>query len=169
MRALRKKMAVPKLNLVPIMDSVFIFIFFLLLSAQFVDIHEIQGDAPVVATFEDSKHKKEPLNLVLEIANDSINVKIGLDGRSYKKVTLENDHQLIELHKILSELKASNIDEDSVILKPARNLPYGKLVVIMDSIRSVAKEMGEITGTNTKGEIIKTRALFPQIIFETVM
>jgi hypothetical protein len=30
-----------KLNLVPILDSVFIFIFFLLMSAQFVDVYEI--------------------------------------------------------------------------------------------------------------------------------
>ncbi len=167
MRAPRKKMAVPKLNLVPIMDSVFIFIFFLLLSAQFVDIHEIQGDAPVVATYEDSKHKKEPLNLVLEIANDTIDIKIGLDGRSYKKIPF--DDRLSQLHTVLTELKAKNIDEDSVILKPAKALPYGKLVAIMDSIRTVSKDVGEITGTNTKGEVIKTKALFPQLIFETVI
>ncbi|OFZ17322.1 MAG: hypothetical protein A2X86_02390 [Bdellovibrionales bacterium GWA2_49_15] len=167
MRALRKKQSIPKLNLVPIMDSVFIFIFFLLLSAQFVDIHEIQGDAPVIANFEDSKLKKEPLNLVLEIEKDSINVKIGLDGHSYKKIAF--DDQLVELHKVLSQLKANHIDEDSVILKPAKALPYGRLVVIMDSIRSVSKEVGEISGTNNKGELIKTKTLFPQLIFETVM
>ena len=81
----------------------FHFYFLLLLSAQFVDIHEIQGDAPVVATYEDSKHKKEPLNLVLEIANDTIDIKIGLMGVPIK---IPFDDRLSQLHTVLTELKA---------------------------------------------------------------
>lgn len=164
---MRKKQSVPKLNLVPIMDAVFIFIFFLLLSAQFLDIHEILGEAPVVATFNEEKNKKEPLNLVLEISKNDIEIKTGLDGKVFKKVSFDAD--LADLHKILAELKASNIDEDSIILRPTKDLPYSKLVSLMDTIRSVKKDNAEITGTNQKGEIIKTKALFPQIIFETVM
>ncbi len=167
MRAHRKKHHPLNLNLVPVMDTIFVFIFFLLVSAEFMEIRDIQGEAPVISTFEDSKLKKEPLNLVLEISNDSIDIKTGLDGHVYKKVAY--DEQLTELHKVLEQIKANNIEEDSVILKPAKNLAYGKLVNIMDSIRLVKDQTGEVVGTNAKGETVKSKALFPQLIFETVM
>ena len=37
-----------KPNLIPIMDAVFIFIFFLLMSAQFIDLFEIGSSVPMV-------------------------------------------------------------------------------------------------------------------------
>jgi len=160
----RKKMKVPKLNLVPIMDAIFIFIFFLLLSAQFLDIHEIKAEAPVVATYQEEKHKKEPLNLMLEIDEKQIIIKTGVDGNIYKK--LDMNENLTQLHTLLIELKGKNISEQSVIVKPAKNLEFKKIVSILDQIRGTKQE---ITGTNDKGEIIKTNALFPQIIFESIM
>ena len=56
----------PKLNLIPILDAIFIFIFFLLMSAQFIDIYEIGSDAPITST-SSPENKKPPLNLTLEL------------------------------------------------------------------------------------------------------
>ena len=48
----RKKKPDEKLNLVPIMDSVFIFIFFLLMSAQFIHVMEIGSPVPILSAAE---------------------------------------------------------------------------------------------------------------------
>ena len=48
------------LNLIPILDAIFILIFFLLMSAQFVKIYEIGSDVPIVSDQEPPKDKKKP-------------------------------------------------------------------------------------------------------------
>ncbi len=45
----RKKKGYAPLNLVPIMDAVFIFIFFLIMSSSFVKMFEIQSDVPIIS------------------------------------------------------------------------------------------------------------------------
>jgi len=67
-----------KLNLVPILDSVFIFIFFLLMSAQFVDVYEIGSSVPMMKEAKNEKQEKDPLNLTLEVSKTQIVVKTGL-------------------------------------------------------------------------------------------
>ena len=52
-RKTKKQMAKP--NLIPILDAVFIFIFFLLMSANFIKIFEISSDVPIVSTVEPPK------------------------------------------------------------------------------------------------------------------
>ena len=81
----RKIAKPPKLNLIPILDAIFIFIFFLLMSAQFIDIYEIGSDAPISAS-SDKHPEKDPLNLTLVLKNDSIVVKTGLNGDVKKKI-----------------------------------------------------------------------------------
>src|SRR5690554_6663241 len=99
----RKKLnSMPKLNLIPILDAIFIFIFFLLMSAQFLDIYEIGSDAPIVTTLSSPEPDKEPLNLTLEIGASVILVKTGLDGKLYKKVKTDD---LAKLNEVLIEIK----------------------------------------------------------------
>ena len=58
MKVGRKLKKPEKLNLVPILDSVFIFIFFLLMSAQFVDVFEIGSSLPMTKEAKDQKDEK---------------------------------------------------------------------------------------------------------------
>ena len=58
----RKKKKVERLNLIPILDAVFIFIFFLLMSAQFLEIYQVGSDLPI-ATDAPPPKDKDPLNL----------------------------------------------------------------------------------------------------------
>ena len=62
MRSFNKKKKDKKVkpNLIPILDAVFIFIFFLLISAQFIDVYEINSDAPAVVTVDRKIDKKKP-------------------------------------------------------------------------------------------------------------
>jgi len=159
-----------KLNLIPIMDAVFIFIFFLLMSAQFIDIYEIESDAPSVVTIDKKISNDKPLNLILEITRQNITVKSGLNENSIKKFNKnsEGKYDFDSLNTSLTEIKLKNIDENSVIFRPNSDVPYEDLIQIMDFAMKVKGEK-IISATNKKGEIVKTNFLFDKIIFETII
>lgn len=137
-----------KLNLVPILDSVFIFIFFLLMSAQFVDVYEIGSSVPMTKEAKDEKQEKDPLNLTLEISKEQIVVKTGL--RNPRSRTFASE-QKTEMKDYLAELKRQNPKENTMILKTDPKVPFQTLITVIDS----TKENKEAKDT-----------LFPQIVFD---
>lgn len=160
----RRVKKMPKLNLIPILDAIFIFIFFLLMSAQFIDIYEIGSDAPITTSVEQPKPDKEPLNLTLEIRKDKIIVKTGLDGNVYKSI---NETELNKLNDVLIELKNQNPKENSAILKPLSTYEYHKIVKIIDATREVIKPNVFVTSVDDNNRKYASRVLFDKIIFET--
>ena len=118
-----------KINLVPIMDAVFIFIFFLLMSAQFVNVYEIGSSVPMVREIREDKIKKDPLQLVLEIHPSEIVVKTGKEGR---KIASFNDSQWNELRSTLANLKSKHPDERVAMLRPQGKVPFHRLVKVID-------------------------------------
>lgn len=161
-----------KPNLIPILDAVFIFIFFLLMSAQFLDIYEIGSDAPAVKTIaEDKKDDRPPLNLTLDITKGEIVVKTGLDEKIVKKFEkVDGQYNFEGLNDILATLKIKHPTESSVILRPKSDVPYNDLVKIMDSCRDLKKGARSIATKDEKSGLVKEgRKLFEQIIFETII
>lgn len=169
MRTRKPKKQQCKPNVIPILDAVFIFIFFLLMSAQFLEIYEIGTDAPAVQTVNtEKKDEKIPLNLILDINEKEIVVKTGLDEVVKKKLSLENnEYNISELQNTLLELKKNNIEETSIILRPTSKVEYKKLIVIMDKVRELPKGTQVIVGKGKKGNEIQANSMFEQIIFET--
>ena len=164
----RKTKKMDKLNVIPILDAVFIFIFFLLMSAQFLKVYEIGSDAPAVTTLDSKKDKRPPLNLILDISKDKIEIKTGLNENTLKIIpTVQREFDHKTLTEVLIDLKKKNMDEKSIIFRPKRKVPYKKLVKIMDTVRNL--EMGKVTGRNKNGKLIETTTLFDQIIFETII
>ena len=137
-----------KLNLVPILDSVFIFIFFLLMSAQFVDVYEIGSSVPMTKEAKDQKEEKDPLNLTLEISKEQIVVKTGL--RNPRSRTFASE-QKKEMKDYLVELKRQNPKENTMILKTDPKVSFQNLITVIDS----TKDNKEAKDT-----------LFPQIVFD---
>ncbi len=137
-----------KLNLVPILDSVFIFIFFLLMSAQFVDVYEIGSSVPMMKEAKNEKQEKDPLNLTLEVSKTQIVVKTGL--RSPRSRTFASE-QKKEIRDYLTELKRQHPKENTMILKADPKISFQNLVTVIDSTQ---KEKG------SKEE------LFSQIVFD---
>jgi biopolymer transport protein ExbD len=162
LRTRKKKVASCKPNVIPILDAVFIFIFFLLMSAQFLEIHEIGSDAPAVKTIsEDNKKDRPPLNLTLKITKSHIKIITGLDGKVYKTIKRSNLAALEILNKELFDLKTKHPKESSVILKPAKKVDFKSIVKIMDIARSYTKK--------PQGQIhFESQELFTQVIFETI-
>lgn len=139
---------IEKLNLVPILDSVFIFIFFLLMNAQFVDVYEIGSSLPMTKEAKSEAEEKDPLNLTLEVSKDKIVVKTGLRyprSRSFAS-TAEG-----EIKDYLSELKRKHPKENTMVLKADKKLPFHSLVSVIDVTQ---------TGKDKK------QKLFEQIVFD---
>lgn len=171
MRKIQRKKTIEKLNIIPILDAVFIFIFFLLMSAQFLEIYEIGSDAPSVKTVETMKDKKPPLNLTLDISKQGITIKTGLDGNVFKTISMnsEGNYDLVKLKQALVDIKKNNIDEESVVLRPNSKVAYKKIVWIMDACRELEKDAPTIAAKGKAGKVKETRTLFNQIIFETII
>lgn len=147
MKTGRKFKKIEKLNLVPILDSVFIFIFFLLMSAQFVDVYEIGSSLPMTQEIEDKKDK-DPLNLTLEVSKDQVVVKTGIKNpRSRSFASTQGP----ELTTYLRELKASNPKENTMIVKADAKISFQYLITFID---------------NTQGDRVKKEKLFEQIVFD---
>lgn len=122
-----------KINLVPILDAVFIFIFFLLMSAQFVDVYEIGSSVPMTKESKEEKQEKDPLNLTLEVTKDQIIVKTGL--RSTRSRTFASE-QKKEMKEYLVELKRQHPKENTMILKADPKISFQYLVTVIDSTQS---------------------------------
>ena len=137
-----------KLNLVPILDSVFIFIFFLLMSAQFVDVYEIGSSVPMTKEAKEEKQEKDPLNLTLEVTKTQIIVKTGL--RSPRSRTFASE-QKNEIKEYLTELKRQNPKENTMILKADPKISFQNLVTVIDTTQ---------TSKDSKEK------LFEQIVFD---
>ena len=94
MKVGRKIKKPEKLNLVPILDSVFIFIFFLLMSAQFVDVYEIGSSVPMTKEAKVDRDDKDPLNLTLEVNKSQIIIKTGLKKPVSRTFTSEQKDEI---------------------------------------------------------------------------
>ena len=168
-----KKRSLVRLNLIPIMDAIFIFIFFLLMSAQFVKFQEIASDAPQVKLLdeEEARIKKEPLNLTLEILKKKIVVRVRGIGEVRTVIPLLSNQEY-DLDKLVNEvilIKKEYISENSVVLKPENSIPYKKIVSIIDALRKVPEGSSPVEGTNKRGDLVRTTKLFDQVIFETII
>ena len=134
MKTGRKIKRPEKLNLVPILDSVFIFIFFLLMSAQFVDVYEIGSSVPMTQQLPD-KTEKDPLNLTLEISATEIIMKYGTKNPTSRTFSMDNKEQLRE--EIIA-LKAKYPQENTVIVKSQPKVNFQSVVTVIDHTRAPA-------------------------------
>lgn len=129
-----KKIQTAKLNLIPIMDAVFIFIFFLLTSAQFIKLKKI--DINIAATQNNTMEiKKEPLNLQIEIDRNKIKVKTGVTNKNTKIIEISPGNEyLIKLNKYLKVLKNKYPNENSALVSACDSCSYKKIILVTDHV-----------------------------------
>ena len=159
-----------KINLVPMLDSIFIFIFFLLMSASFLNLFEISSDVPIVSNAPPPKKTKPPLALTVIIERDSILVATGVPSSVRKRFNknARGDYDLAAFKNYLVLLKKQHKKEDMAILEPRINLKYETLVKIMDTIRTMENVDEDIFYTDKQGVSRKLEGLFSKIIFGNI-
>ncbi len=167
----KRKKPEDKLNLVPIMDSVFIFIFFLLMSAQFLKIYEIGSPIPIVSENEPLDKNKDPLALTITIEDNAIILSRGVPSHQIKSFARQADGKfdLIDLHTTLIDLKKKFVEEDTIIFQPVGDLEYNEIVQIMDAVRMLNKTDEAIFRPNREGLDEKVKYLFDKIVFSNLM
>ena len=167
----KSKKGSERLNLIPILDAVFIFIFFLLMSTQFIKIFEIGSDIPIISNSKPKKPKKKPLALTVTIHKGHISVLTGVPSQLRKKVgkTSDGKYDLNTLHDFLVNLKKSHLSEETVILEPMVDLKYEEIIEIMDSIRSLRNTDGTFFKKDKDGIDVQLKTLFSKIIFGNLM
>lgn len=167
----KKKKQAEGLNLIPILDAVFIIIFFLLMSSQFLKIHEIGSNVPIVSNSPPPKHQKPPLALTLTIKNNEIVISKGVPSRTHKRIkkTSEGKYDLDLLHTVLVNIKKQNIKDEDIILEPKVDLKYEEIVQIMDAIRLLKNTDDTIFIKDKDGIDTELKTLFSKIIFGNIM
>ena len=169
--ARKRKKPDEKLNLVPIMDSIFIFIFFLLMSATFLKINEVASDVPIISDAEPPKDDKDPLALSLKIDTNEMILSRGVPSRPVQSFQRGPDgsFNLDELHVVLIGLKKQNLEENTILLEPRGDLTYDEIVKVMDAVRKLNKTDEAIYRANKEGVEEKLKELFSKIIFTNLM
>lgn len=164
----RTRPAFTKPNLIPILDAVFIFIFFLLMSASFVKIYEIPSDVPILTSTPPSKKKQ--LALTLAITNSGVNVLTGVPSKRVTFIRKDNEgnYDNESLHRYLINLKKKYKSERGVIIEPQVDLVYDKLVKIMDAARILRQTDEAIYGRSKEGIQERVSVLFDQMIFSNI-
>jgi biopolymer transport protein ExbD len=167
----KRKKAEEKLNLVPIMDSIFIFIFFLLMSSTFLKIYEINSDVPIISDAEPPKDQKDPLALSMKIDTNEITVSKGVPSRPFQtfKRGVDGLFNYEEIHTFLLQLKKQHSEENTIIFEPVGELTYEELVRIMDEVRMIKRTDEAIFKMGKDGVEEKVQELFNKIIFSNLM
>lgn len=167
----KRKKPEEKLNLIPIMDSIFIFIFFLLMSATFIQINEVGSDVPIISDSEPPKNEKDPLALTLVLDSNEITLSKGVPSRPIQKFRRQADgtFNFEELHGVLVAIKKDHVEENSILFEPVGDLTYEEIVKAMDAVRKLNKTDEAIYRPNKEGVDEKLKELFSKIIFSNLM
>jgi biopolymer transport protein ExbD len=166
-----KKKKEEGINLVPILDAVFILIFFLLMSAQFVKIYEIGSNVPIISDSEPPKDKKKPLALTLTISKRGFKLASGVPSRTIKSISKTDDgkYDLIALHDYLINIKKNNLSEEVIVFEPVVDLTYEDIVKIMDSVRMLKKTDDTLFKKDKDGIDVQIKTLFSKIMCGNLM
>ena len=145
-----------KPDLIPIMDGVFIMIFFLLAIGNFTKINEIGSDLPIYRVNPNPNPEKLKFSLRVLISPNRVKLVNDVNKETLFEGDLNNDPKLSLLSQRVVELKQQYADQDRAIITSDINVKYLQLVRVLDAVRQYKP-----AGIDT--ENIK---LFNQFVFE---
>ncbi len=164
-KKIRREDKLEKLNLVPIMDAVFIFIFFLLFSAQFIKLFEIETEAPIVNEVPSNKPlEKEPLNLKLKVYERKLELVKGLDEVVIDTFFKSEGSYKEKLKERSLQIRQEFPDDDQIIISPLPNIQYEEIVKLIDTIQVIPKDT--MIKVETKKGSRTLSKIFKQIVLE---
>jgi len=165
----KRRGSAKRLNLIPILDAIFIFIFFLLMSANFLKIYEVQSDVPIISSAPPPKNQK-PLALTLKVRATGIDIFKGVPQKLIKRIgkNAEGEYNIEELHTFALKLKNRYKKERSIIMEPLVDIEYEQIVKIMDAIRMYRNSDEKIWQEDKNGNQTPMKYLFDKIVFGNI-
>lgn len=168
-RRKRNNVTAEKINLVPMMDAIFNFIFFLLITSSFITIFQISSPLPIISDKEQPKQEQKPLALTVSIDTSKITVRTGIPSKVIQTFTKEGeDYPWDSIHQFFVDLKKKNMHEDSAILEPDNSVAYLEIIKLMDSIRILKKFDESLYSKDSQGVPIKLELLFSTVLFGNI-
>ncbi len=154
----RKLDHIKKVNVIPILDAVFIFIFFLLMSAQFIELYEIHTKKPLIEEVSDSSPgaSAKSKNFRLKIYEDKIHITEGMSEKLLSSFDW-SEESFEKFKEYLLGLKQTHREENSIIVKPNPQVDFKKIIQVID----VAQQYVDLNGS-------KKEKLFRNIAFESM-
>jgi len=155
---IKKGKAIARLNLIPILDAIFIFIFFLLMSAEFVQLVEISINKSSVGNV---LNKKEGLRLNIFLDDKDVLIETEKNGKKEQKKIkgLVGKNKFEEVYKKMIEIKRKNIKERKATIIPSRSVKYEEIIRLLEVVRTIKKEDRDKLG-------LKESYLFDQFNFK---
>ncbi|NKI17377.1 biopolymer transporter ExbD [Spongiibacter sp. KMU-166] len=126
-----------ELNIVSLIDIFAVIVFFLLIgsSVSASRLHALKLDIPSAAPPIPPPGDERPLQLRVVLHSDGI-VLSSREGQLASFANSGNDGDTASLTQHLMVLKQQHPDEERVSLLAAANIPYARIVAVMDAIRS---------------------------------
>jgi len=158
-----------RLNLVPILDSVFIFIFFLLMSASFMRLFEIPSDIPIISSEPPKNEKKKPLSLTLKIFKNKSKLYSGVPSRLIKTFNYDEGNSHFENLKLeIISIKKNHLSEKTILFEPEADVDYELIVKMMDAVRVLRSTDESIFIKDENNLDVKIKTLFDNIVFSNI-
>ncbi len=132
-----------EVNITAFMNLMVILVPFLLITAVFSRITVLQLDMPAQSTQPQQAPEEPPLLLEVIVRQNSIEVGDRKRGLLERVEATEDGTDLEAVSRVLQEVKARFPDEQEVTLLLETDIPYDRLVQMMDTLRSVPVKQDE--------------------------
>jgi biopolymer transport protein ExbD len=155
-----KNIEIPRINVVPILDAVFIFIFFLLMNTQIGEYFQITTSKPIVKSVSASQMEElKGKFFKVRVSNDKIVFTEGAKENVLKEFTWSSE-DLIALHEFAKIQKEKNPKEKSIVVKSKSDVKYKELVKVVDAVQK------KVETTEAVGGKVVLKPLYENLAFE---
>lgn len=148
----------PELNITAFMNLMVILVPFLLITAVFNQVNILEMNLPEQKDQTEPPAEQEPPEFQLELILREDTLVVGdRPGRVLKTFALQGEgkgYDLEALSELLKKLKARFPDETTALLLLEPEVPYERLIEVMDTVRVVEQEQ--------QGKMVQAE-LFPDI------
>ena len=151
----RKKKKFRPVSLIPVLDVVFILVFFLLASSQLLRIFEIGSDLPIFMVSTD-KQEKEKFSLKAVVTANEVKL-LNSQNKSILgqfSPNWEDPKSFEDLNMKVKAIKEQYPEKYRVLVESKLDVKYQYLVAVLDNLRKDNFSEGE------------RKEFFPQIMFE---
>ena len=153
-----RKIVAPKINVVSILDTVYIFIFFLLLNLRIDEFYQISTSKPIVRTVSSSQLDEiKGKHFKIKLTADKIQITEGAK-EIVKKEFSWNPEAIAELHNYMVALKEQNPVEKSIVIKSRGDVKYKDVVRVVDTVQRRIAGIDKTSGKKTMNPVFDNLA-----------
>ncbi len=164
------------LDLAPVLSVVVALVPIFLATAVFIRIGVIETQLPQIineAVQQERKDENPKVSVKVDVsATEGLVVELTDNGQVSKKAfgLVNNDFDYVGLHKELTQIKSQHPMVFRLELRPNDNVPYNKIIKVMDSARKVQSGDPKLFVIDPKtNEKIESPYLFVDIFFGNVL